>query len=213
MKHQPLRRYRTPGYPTKLEVSAHRDLLEEHWPEAWSKCVKLAGVAGLLLAAGGCHERGLSGCLVVVPPAFLSEEEALQVIVEEIGQAGVDISDTNVTLDELTVRYESEPLEVDGWSETSNVAFEFVSRSDWPYYREIHSVAESLNEQVAESRGRLHFRAFYDPLTEVSPIVSEGTDPQEQWEQATLTAKDGSKRLLREQVADFVDWLKAQGAI
>ena len=38
------------------------------------------------------------------------------------------------------------------------------------------------------------------------PEVASGRLPM-------LVAKDGSKQLVSEQVADFVNWLKAQGAI
>lgn len=105
--------------------------------------------------------RGSAGCVAVAPPVFLSEEEALQTIIEQFKQSGVDITKTNTIMPELAVeqdfkwvrefRKESsptggtgtvrilrgelrgtvKPLEVDGKTGGGKIAFEFVSQSDY----------------------------------------------------------------------------------
>jgi hypothetical protein len=45
-------------------------------------------VAPIFEHGGG---RGATGCVVISPPVFLSEEEALQIIKEELGEAGIDL--------------------------------------------------------------------------------------------------------------------------
>lgn len=49
--------------------------------------------------------RGAMGCIVVSPPVFMSEEEAMQVIREELAKAGVKLGD-ELPLKEVTVEYE-----------------------------------------------------------------------------------------------------------
>ena len=47
--------------------------------------------------------RGATGCVAVSPPVFLSAEEALHVIKEELTQQGVNISDENVQFDSVSL--------------------------------------------------------------------------------------------------------------
>jgi hypothetical protein len=47
--------------------------------------------------------RGATGCIVMAPPVFLSEEEALQVIREEMAAKGVQLSTNQTTLAGITV--------------------------------------------------------------------------------------------------------------
>ncbi len=145
MHAKPLKRYGGPGYPTRLEVLAHPELLARHLPPVWGRRAEMAGTVALLLAVNGCVNqqtngptesqatsqgveeqddvtpfeteagfvapifrhglgRGSIGCVVVAPPIFLSEEDALQVISEELRQAGVKIVSTDVILEELPIR-------------------------------------------------------------------------------------------------------------
>jgi len=194
--------------------------------------------------------RGATGCIVVSPPAFLSEEEALQVIIEELKQAGIVVTATNVKLEELSIeqgmrRYGRlrgerlgepgqktpsrsvdsrdvpgvvEPLEVDGLNADRRVAFEFISREDYRRFGGLGSMgtvqeydmpdtAEYLAQAIAAKDDSIHFGTFYDPLTPAS-------DPHRAHNpQAVADARQRSRELLREQVVDFVNWLKAQGAI
>ena len=59
---------------------------------------RLAGDAPAIVAPVFLHGegRGATGCIVVSPPAFLSEEEALQVIREQLNAAGVELTQFNV---------------------------------------------------------------------------------------------------------------------
>ena len=55
--------------------------------------------------------RGVTGCVAVSPPVFLSEEEALQVITEELGRHGLSFPERNLEIDSVrpprrTERYE-----------------------------------------------------------------------------------------------------------
>lgn len=103
MEPKPMTEYPAPAYPTRREFLA------------------TSAAAGLLAAGGGCggvagarplvapifehgEGRGATGCVVVSPPVFLSEEEALQVIKEELAQVGIQLG-AGKELTEVTVRY------------------------------------------------------------------------------------------------------------
>lgn len=93
--------------------------------------------------------RGATGCLVVSPPAFLSEDEALVIIREELAVHGVELGPRR-TLGEISTapRYHqlvgdmargpvvedqrsSLPFEVDAVDPNHNVAVEYISRQDY----------------------------------------------------------------------------------
>lgn len=105
MKTQPMKRYRTPYYPIRLDILSDPGLLERHTPFAWKKTAVMASLTALLMGVneGITKEKaavvapifehgdgqGAVGCMMVAPPVFLSEEEALQIIQEELQQAKV----------------------------------------------------------------------------------------------------------------------------
>jgi len=104
MEPRPVSRHARPAYPTRREFLA-----------SGSAALIAAGIAGCggesaaatLVAPIFEHGdgRGASGCVVVAPPAFLSEEEALQVIREELAKAGIQLGQ-GMPLPEVTVEYE-----------------------------------------------------------------------------------------------------------
>lgn len=115
----PLARYPVPRYPTRVEIRADRDLLLRHVPPAWRMVPGMGTILALFLAAeAGAAEtpagqaapgagaivaplfrhgegRGSFGCVAVAAPVFLSEEEAMAVISEELGRRGVALTQRN----------------------------------------------------------------------------------------------------------------------
>jgi hypothetical protein len=198
--------------------------------------------------------RGATGCIAVAPPVFLSEEEALQVIIERLKQSDVNITKTNTTLSEVAVEqdfkpvseYREEPLpsggvrvipvyperlrgtvkplKVDGQAADRKIAFDFISRSDYYNFAgarsmssvqdyDFKSIAEAFARRVAENDKDVYFGTFYDPMVVPDVGVRPGADGQKSIEERESEAKELAKSLLRQQVVDFVNWLKAQGAI
>jgi hypothetical protein len=154
-------------------------------PREWLSRRELAGLlsAAVTLGATGCSEktgqagpgatapkalaaivapifahgdgRGAFGCVAVNPPTFLSEEEALQVIREELGQAGIELSQSNAMVPGVAVPPRTEvygqdwvtgktsartiedtsrapnPLVVDLKDPQRNIAIEFISQNDY----------------------------------------------------------------------------------
>jgi hypothetical protein len=101
--------------------------------------------------------RGATGCIVMAPPVFLSEEEALQVIREEMAARGVPLGTNQTTLPGVIVHRQvwstpqalkegtnqparpkneirSEPLKTDAADPQRKVFIEFVGERDAPFW-------------------------------------------------------------------------------
>jgi len=246
MKPRPDKHYRPPRYPTRLRVAARPALLENNLPPAWRASREIAGAAALFLAANlaGCSSspdtprartavapvfvhgegQGAFGCVVVSPPTFMSEDEALLMIEEELGKQGLNLSRRDVTaagvmipareeywyknfFGRMKIEYRelpniSKPLTIDRQDPDKQVSVVFVSYGDY-FERggassnstvqgyDLPEVARFVADKIKDTGPGGYFGVLYDPVA----------DPGE------------AKELLRLQVKDFVDWLKAQGAI
>lgn len=172
--------------------------------------------------------RGSYGCESVAPPVFLSEEEAMQVIAEECAAQGIDISgqktisgtfpatslnptpDNDGTFDET---YTGE-LILDGYSEDAGIGVEFVSGddiADWQAETGIAATVEKYDfkgtaQRLADCTDNV--AVFYDPT---AADYQDFTGSNE--ESYVENGKEKSLEELREQVRDFLQWLKAQGVI
>ncbi len=274
MDPKPVRRARPPGYPTKHEALEDPTLLERHMPPALRRGREIAGATALCLAMNfaACGDsdkdgavvapifahgegRGVTGCVVVSPPVFLSEEEAIQVITEELGRHGLSFPERNLEVDSVrpplrmktydwvedpngkstrkqpdgsrvrgnfVERVEETPggaFSMDARDPERNVGFEFVSRRDYPdlggvlgsstvQKYDLAGVSRELAESMAKSGdSRLKFGVFYDPMSRFDFSADED------YEVTRKRVEDEARELLKKQVADFVDWLKGQGAI
>jgi hypothetical protein len=179
-------------------------------------------------------EHGEGGGRRVIPvsagswPVFLSEDDALQIIQEELGKYGLDVFQRNMVLDSVIIEarapeekcdwlterrikgavFVKEPLELDLVDPQRHVAVEYVSEDDLTILEDenfsptVKQVAEHVRSSVGQHAGGVYFGTFYDP----SPKVDlRGLLSGE--------AIAESKEMLRAQVKDFADWLKGQGVI
>ncbi len=253
---QPVRRYRTPSYPTRLQILDRPQLLEKHLPRSWLGNSDLGTMLGVFLTASTLYAagepapenqtvgvvapifvhgegRGATGCIVVSPPVFLSEEEALQVIKEELAEHGVAAAPSKKVLGELKAQEDHwmpdvandvqplpEPITADLEIADAGVLLEFVSAQD--YYAlggkrssstvqgyNTKGVAEATAERLGQTAedGTTTYGVFYDPMSEFNWPTGENYSSGE------VTARAESRRLLRQQVRDFVDWMRGQGVI
>jgi hypothetical protein len=277
MDARPVKQQVVPRYPTRLEALADRDLLEKHMPVAWKSCVEMAGAVTMLLAANNCfaqqpdskvkqlnkfvapifeHGKGraVGGCTVVSPPIFLSEQDAMQVIREEMNKAGLTRYDNtndppSISVPKTIQKDGSKPILFEG-SAKKKIGFSLVAAesyrtlggeiSGWSVQEyDFLDLAKKNQSEAAKNAGEIYLGTFYDPAA---------FDPAAQYEAVEaalvsdaqkirdLTAKrratsdpalrrgierslssiieqPQSRRLLRMQVRDFIDWLKGQGAI
>lgn len=297
MKTKPVRRHRKPRYPTRLEALADRTLLERHLPASWRRNKEMAAVTALLLGinsvvrAGDAKApiskaavvapifnhgegRGATGCVSVAPPVFLSEEEAFQVIQEELTKHGVNLAvrsqqwkdvkiakrtyrlvmgkgEKDLSYEEqrgrlkATETADANSLTVDAVDPAKHVAVEFVSVKNYAeaggldtgsydvVYEGSNSSGMSMStvstydfaetakyvagKVARQKREKVFFGAFYDPAayeeldSRRTPKTKE--EWQARWAEMDKRSRAESKRLLRLQVRDFIEWLKGQGVI
>ena len=172
--------------------------------------------------------RGSYGCESVAPPVFLSEEEAMQVIAEECAAQGIDISGEKTisgtfpatsTLPEAISGSDSDKtytgdLKLDGYSEDLGIGAEFVSTDDiidWQVETEMHATVDEYDLKGTAQRlvdCTEGVAVFYDPTAD---DYREFTGSNE--ESYVESSKEQSLEELREQVRDFLQWLKGQGVI
>ena len=168
--------------------------------------------------------RGGYGCESVAPPVFLSEEEAMQVIAEECAAQGIDISGTKTisgTFPATSLVPGSDTgdtytgsLTLDGYSEDLDLGIEFVSSEDildWEAPSGMHATVDDFRlkdtaQRLSDATERV--AVFYDPT---ASSYEDFTGSNE--ESYVENGKAQSLEALREQVRDFLQWLKAQGVI
>jgi hypothetical protein len=184
--------------------------------------------------------RGATGCIVSNPPVFLSEADALQIITEELSRSGVTVRRASGALPwvDIPVRFYAPAYE---WSsqtedeqvvqspkdarlltpdlecEVGPVVIEYMSAEDYDWAGPLcgstvtdYDLVEAAGFTAARVRQQgkgIYFAALYDPLTKRDRNYAGSYDERR------AAAHAQSEVLLRQQVRDFVDWLKAQGAI
>ncbi len=201
---------------------------------------------------------GSFGCVSVSPPVFLSEEEALGIIVEEASKYGLTLHpgaeeletsielnttqsqeeivfsdttiidrDTSVKIDQSNHKYTRlGKVTLDGGNEDGRISFEYVSVDDFKqwnsnfsegsifYTYDIKKTAQAFVESIKDKTNQKYVGTFYDPmpLMEVMLTTEDSTEDYTDKEIAAKSLK-ASENNLREQVRDFICWLKAEGAI
>lgn len=166
---------------------------------------------------------------------LLDEGEAFRIIAEEAEAAGLEFQNNAITLDDLKIpqanlngsgvttfgRSGNGVLQLDGYNKEKKVAFEFVSGQDidgwktWEdedrYKRELtldlQAGARALARNLGGKTDGITVGVFYDPVD----IDGERYQKMTEEEQAKLPAQ--AEENLREQVRDFINWLKAESII
>ncbi len=116
-------------------------------------------------------------------------------------------------------------LKLDGYDASKKVGFEFISKEDyeaWSVDQGVRSsvddfdffttakvLKEGLEGKTADSTIGVFYNAMVMPSREeINKIMNNGN-----WEEAEEKVKNIAKDELRNQVRDFLEWLKAQGVI
>jgi hypothetical protein len=176
MDAKPAKDTREPAYPTRREVlagAASFVLVSLSGGSAALAVDKEAGVSVAPIFEHGTG-RGATGCVVLVPPAFLSEEEGMQVIREVLAKHGVTLKSSAVlqgvvvpqrflkgwaegrfgqddAKQVLESRKRAKPLGLDGIDPEKKVAVVFVSKQS---YYERGGVQESYSSRALEDSDR-----------------------------------------------------------
>ncbi len=199
--------------------------------------------------------RGAVGCVVVSPPIFLSEEEALQIIKEELAGQGIELGKgqplSGVATEplspwkpEISKQEDMEeetaiPVGVDAVDPRKRIAVQYVSSEDVSDFAKgmlfTSTVGEYDTKGLAgklatairrQAQDPLYVGVFFDPLVPMDlgfdhaefpgkrdePPPTE--DEMDAWfDRMHRTSEEKSKALLRQQVTDFLAWLKQKKAI
>ena len=184
MDPKPIEHSRPPAYPTRREVlggAASLVLIKLTGASAFAAEAEVGGVNVAPIFAHG-EGRGVTGCVVVSPPAFLSEEEALQVVREELAKHGVRLASGPVLKDlpiaprhkrqiredeksEKTVQDESgaAPIRITGMDETRSIAIEFICLENYKKLGGVDSHSAEIVDRDGHKRGfRLSSVQEYD---------------------------------------------------
>ncbi len=201
---------------------------------------------------------GSYGCVSVSPPVFLSEEEALEVIIEEAAKYGLNFypgaeeletsielnttqvqeeivfsnttiidRDTSVKIDNSSHKYtRAGKIVLDGGNEDGRISFEYVSVDDFKqwnpnfsevsifYTYDIKKTAQTFVENIKDNTNHSYVGTFYDPMpcTEIE-LTAEDSGIHYTEKEFETKSLEASENDLREQVRDFICWLKAEGVI
>lgn len=243
MEIQPVKRGRLPSFPTSPEIQDRPSLLyavPSRWRTNPTVLMALTSLPALAAAARSetpisvasktdtlvaplfVHGSGMGsfGCRVVNPPAFLSETEAMQVIIDEAKKAGLNfkadqgpIGNAWISKNDPYWPFDIRPLVSDGRDKASNISFLFVSAKDCRNLTDgtvrmydSQALARSINLNLQQEKGIGSVALFYEPFISLE-------DKDDDWNMHGRKTKDQDKEELRRQVRDFVQWLKAQKVI
>lgn len=213
MRREPVRTYRKPDYPTRIELALHPEILEAI-PERWRAHPAALAVLAVLTSVVGCEDRqggergapsatgSVSQSLAKVAPvfehgrgrasvggvemtriAFLTEDEAVQIVVEEAAKAGVSLGGEPPRVPMFTLPApkpvgsarrpapKTDWLRPDGTDAKRNITFEFFSHEDFvaagiPRLDEYNfkEMAGWLRDRIRTGASPGYYAVFYDPL-------------------------------------------------
>ncbi len=123
------------------------------------------------------------------------------------------------------------PLRIDLLDPVRHIGVEFVNATEYEelggpdgseWAVDLKATAARVGDAVRTQGEGLCVGLFYDPVRSCSllalPAKADSREPEEdnrqsQWAATSEEAREESRRLLRMQVRDFVDWLKGQGVL
>ena len=183
---------------------------------------------------------GAAGCIVMSPPVFMSEESARKIIENELGKHNISIqtndkeiedvkikavclssnSDWNI-IDEKAVGLKTSDLlnklTIDGYNKKYNTGYVFVSIKDYDKLTKsqyLSTVTEWYLKNLAyyirdnlKKANKMNAVVFYDP----SVLIDFSNYDRSQRDKARKKSLKESKKLLRQQVRDFISWGKKEG--
>jgi hypothetical protein len=176
-----------------------------------------AAVVAPLFAHG--EGMGATGCVMIAPPVYVSEEEALAILKEELGKLGIVLGAPPSQLAALHIpgtgvaSGSAARRTIDAVDPVHGLAVSFVSAEDAmaaasPSGSSVQSfstkkTAVDVEQQLKHVHGKLYFGVVYDPLVMDNFESAPGKPP------ATVEeTRRHAQQLLRDQVHDLVQWLQ-----
>ena len=243
---QPVLRASAPRFPTRTRWRAQGSQAAPLAAMGFiaASAIQLSACDALLPIVAPIFEHGAGqsalGCVVVSPPAYLTEEEALEVLHEELLAAGYDPSGgeacASYAVDQLRVSAwtgDGEILEgaavhdrFDACDRSAGLALEVVTREDHARYEvvngfgmstvrfeDIKAMAQHVALQVAGGAPPGYYGIAYDPREPGGGAELEELDAD--WEegrswQQEYESSARCRLLLRRQLRDILDWIEGR---
>ena len=236
MRCNPVKNYPSPKYPIYADIISHPELLQKHLPPIWKKTARIASLAAFFLSLNGCeadlpntitapvfeHGSGTGGigCMMIAPPVFLSEEEALQLIKDQLSANGIYASMSKVPIKGVVVskkKYGTKRVEVsspnpykcDIYDPTRELSIEFVSKEEyfqlggeketdisWQNFK-FKELAKQISTNVKENGKKGYFGIFYEPGAILSPELTKPIQRERQ-KQFDAARRKGMEELAKQ---------------
>jgi hypothetical protein len=151
--------------------------------------------------------RGATGCVVFAPPVFLSEEEAMTIIKEELSKSGIMMEKGTTLFPKVQMHKEIDgcssgkgtckPLQMDLQDQTGQIHIEFVSERDnlimtdkcplkteWiistVHDYDLKGMADRMSMGLQQQADRGVFGIFYDPTEKIDMVDISRKSPSGQ---------------------------------
>ena len=176
------------------------------------------------------------GCVMIAPPVYLSEADAMKIIFEELKKEGLTFEDKYkgdslsiefkklVFSEDTTIRNyvdrfshttKKRNLYPDAYNEKLNLLIQYVSFEDYEKYGdqeipwssvytfEIKKAAQKIRKAYLEEaqHGAV---VFYDPVGRTERKYRGN------WKKMEKSGRENAVKMLKLQVADFIEWLKKE---
>jgi hypothetical protein len=166
---------------------------------------------------------GADGCIVISPPVFIPEDEAMELIISECAKHGINFKTEDCPEIEFKtsvikwgrlndIEFDRHvKLRMDGYDKEKNLAFQFISKNDSKRISDDESSPfESFNPKksaistrnaIAENKS-MNAVVFYDPLNEPRS--------DKNFFEVLFNLESDVEDLLLDQVNDFIEWYKKE---
>jgi len=155
--------------------------------------------------------RGATGCIVMAPPVFLTEEDALQVIQDELSKAGIELTSRKVILPEVPIKMQIErwvtkgdktvilaeemdeatPLKLQLADPKRHVGIEFVGETN---YHAVGGASSNSTVQHYNFKDRANFVSQQVRQKSRGLYVGVLYDPAVRWPRPNLTSEEWKDR-------------------
>jgi hypothetical protein len=179
---------------------------------------------------------GASGCVMIAPPVYLSEADAMNIIFEELNKEGLTFKDkyngdslsveqkkvvfskdTSITnyRDRISYKTVKKNLYPDAFNKKLNLIIQFVSFSDYEKYAdeepEWSSVSTYEIKKAAEKIRKAYLvEAKHGVVVFYDPVGWADNKNSDNWNEMQKSGREIAIKMLKLQVSDFIEWLKKE---
>ena len=211
MQIKPVTKTNKPEYPTANEIDIPK-VLNASKPNKWKRNAAIGIVmVGMMFTMNSSeveriqYDYGFTGCVMVIPPVFISESEAKNAILLELEIGGIEIDTVFNSIDSKLIGFQNNTFKFQrfwfynyylanymGFSEKENLSINLI------YTDEMFSSSNNPNYIVD-----LGYHCSSEPVTFAFFYI-----PEKPWDDDYDLALLESKDKLRVQVRDFLAWYK-----